>query len=275
MKTVILDTDIGIDPDDFIALLYGLNSSDITIPLIVTSLDKSGYKKSLVKEILKYKNLENEIKVVKGRDNNGFMDFIYIDNIPQSYDDSYLDSINTVIKNNDEVFYVCLSSLSNFNEYIQKFGNTPKLKLIQMGGNENRCEYNFLQDYDSAINIFNNRNLKKTLITSEITNNENIAITQNSGLYKLINSKKGKEYKLLKENMDTFFSLVNKFYLHDPLTLSWIINPEHFEMRKGVITFIKNNSLYINKYNFNNNGDCNISINTNYKEFLKSLNQKI
>jgi inosine-uridine nucleoside N-ribohydrolase len=275
MKNIILDTDIGIDPDDFVTLLYGLNSKEINIPLIVTALDKSGYKKNLVNKILDYKGLNNKINVVKGRDNYGYIDFTYVDTSAELKNDNYLDAINTVIENNDEVYYLGLSCLSTFDEYIQKFGVSSNLKLVQMGGNETRYEYNFSQDMDSAIRVFNNRELEKILITSEITNNDEIKIKPNSELIKIINSKKGKEYDLLKKNIEIFISLVGSFNLHDPLTLSYVFDNNFLDMKKGFVNFVEKEKFYINKYDFNINGDTNISIDTNYSDFLKFLYPRI
>jgi hypothetical protein len=44
VKHVILDTDIGGDPDDAFALLLGLNSPEINIDLIVTSDEHKGHR---------------------------------------------------------------------------------------------------------------------------------------------------------------------------------------------------------------------------------------
>lgn len=50
---VILDTDIGGDPDDTFALLLALNSPEISLDLIVTSDEHRGHREAFANELLK------------------------------------------------------------------------------------------------------------------------------------------------------------------------------------------------------------------------------
>ena len=61
-KGIILDTDIGYDPDDLFALLLLLKNS--RIDLIVTNDDPDGRRAIFVTKILEI--LEKEVKVVQG-----------------------------------------------------------------------------------------------------------------------------------------------------------------------------------------------------------------
>jgi len=68
MKTgVILDTDIGFDPDDLFALLLLLNSPELKIDLIVTGDEVEGKRAVFTKKILDQCGRQ-DIKVVQGED---------------------------------------------------------------------------------------------------------------------------------------------------------------------------------------------------------------
>ena len=82
MKQVIIDTDIGGDPDDLCALLLALRSPELHIDLIVTN-DEYGQKRAVyAKEFLSLVN--REIPVVSGaaigpaRSNKNFFFFPYL-----------------------------------------------------------------------------------------------------------------------------------------------------------------------------------------------------
>ena len=49
-KRVILDTDIGGDPDDAFALLFALNSPELTLDLVVTNDENEGNRARFAKE---------------------------------------------------------------------------------------------------------------------------------------------------------------------------------------------------------------------------------
>jgi len=66
-----MDSDVGLDPDDIIALLLALNSESLAVDLIVTNEENKGSRASIVKKVLEYTNNEH-MKVVKGEDTSSF-----------------------------------------------------------------------------------------------------------------------------------------------------------------------------------------------------------
>ncbi|MHA1340529.1 MAG: nucleoside hydrolase [Promethearchaeota archaeon] len=281
---IILDTDIGFDPDDCVALLLALNSPEIDIKLIITNKDADGNSYNLVKRILKAKKRE-DIKLFQGF----LRPFYAVKNLKDAKlneeEISILQALDEVIQNEDKIYYICIASLRNLANYLrfyeEKNNNLDDLRmnlnLVQMGGNENRRESNFTMDYGAAQYVFS-RKLKTTLVTSEITNNPEILVWEESDFYEKVYKSPVEEHKILMENINQFFSIYPAFFLHDPLTIASLIDESIFEFRYGSVEFLENG---FNKYHFaeNNNiyenNHVRISVKADYNKFLNLINSRI
>ncbi|MHA1377041.1 MAG: hypothetical protein ACTSRG_01545 [Candidatus Helarchaeota archaeon] len=110
MKHVIIDTDIGGDPDDFIALLLALKSN-VIIDLIVTSEDYKGYRANLVKTILELTDNE-DIRIVRGNESTNYFFLMERKSDPNISTD-HLEEIHKIVKEHEMIHYVGISSLTN------------------------------------------------------------------------------------------------------------------------------------------------------------------
>lgn len=273
---VIINTDIGMDPDDIVALLIALRSSILDIRLIITSEDKEGLRYRLVKKILEYVG-RSDIKVVRG-DGSKFSYHFLIDSIRlqkaapiKDGDMDYIGAIKSVIEEVGNIYFVGISSLTNLSNYIRTYPNdVNKIILYQMGGSERKYEYNFNLDAMAAENVLHS-GMECYIVTSEITNNPAISVGMSSRLYSLflLHKKKGaKEFELLLENIENF----PRFNLHDPLTISTLMNKDFVKFEKYDVKFKweeLGHRAAINQYIRNQNSRISISTSCDYAKFME------
>ncbi len=259
-KNVVVETDIGFDPDDMIALTALLKAPNINIKLIVPSEDKQGYRAHVIDELLR--RGDYSIPIVSGPDtNNNCNVFIKKESIVNN---DYIESITSLL-DNELIYYVNLSSLTNLNHLINSIGVPDNLLLIQMGGSSFKREYNFNLDFESARNVLLS-GVKTKLITSEVTNVGEILIDRDSFLYKTLND--NPLHKLIKQNINYFFGLSPFFLLHDPLTAFAVIDESIFDFKATRVLFLDNG---FNEYDFNDNSSIETPIKVNYASFINKL----
>lgn len=180
--------------------------------------------------------------------------------------DNYIEEINNVIKKYEKTYYIGIGSLTNLSNYLKNCKIIPSIELVQMGGSANRREHNFNLDYNATKYVFS-QDIKITLITSEITNNEKILITSSSPLYNIIQNSDSEVIKLL------FLNIINfdvPFFLHDPLTLSYIINDDFLIFQPAKLSFLNSGEIMYNKC-FESN--IKISISAKYNQFIDYVYQ--
>jgi inosine-uridine nucleoside N-ribohydrolase len=261
-KHIIIDTDIGFDPDDFVALLLILANKKVKVDLIVTNQEIGGQRAAFIRRVLRCSN-KTHIPVVKGKETNNpyFLMSNMVKKQPEKKRD-YSNQINEVLNRNNHTYYLCLGALTNIAEYLKNYDLNPNLTLIQMGGSERREEHNFSMDYESARYVFS-QEIDAKLVTSEITNNREILITSETKLHELIRNSNLDMLQLLYKNIHRFKS---PFYLHDPLTSTAVINDAFLEYKPGEVRFYDN---HINKYEFNKEGKVQIAVGADYSNFMK------
>ncbi len=275
VKHIILDTDIGGDPDDFFALLLALNSPEIKIDLIVTCDEHKGHRASFTKQILK--KLKKDIPVVQGKDIGHDLclvcDFAKKDKIEKDY----LAKLKEVVEKNSKTYYVCISpetNLAKFLDYAPELKS--KLELVIMGGALNyrkkgEAEHNIRYDVDAARNVFY-FDIKKRYVLSDTTFKKSLIVDKNHQIYKNIENSNSPIKTFLLKNMQNFFE---KYYpatmMHDPLTLSYLIKPEFltFEQKKidmnekGIMQLSDKGKL------------TTVSCDADYQRFMKFLEKRL
>src|SRR3989344_5301588 len=94
---VILDTDIGYDPDDLFALLLLLNSPELRLDLVVTGDEVGGKRAAFARKVLDQCGRQ-DLKVVQGEDlgNHNFVVDELIQDCVYSPETNYLDSMKEV-----------------------------------------------------------------------------------------------------------------------------------------------------------------------------------
>lgn len=275
MKNIILDTDIGGDPDDTFALLLGINSPEIKIDLAVTSDEHKGYRASFARDIIK--KLELDIPVIKGSDLGNNKYCIIDDLVEPSKNEDFLQKIKEVISRNKYTYYVCISPQTNLAAFLDYApGLISKFEVIIMGGainyrKKNVAEHNIRQDSASAIKVFHS-DIPKKYVLSDITFNKELEINEGHPIYRKIeNSESPIKDVLIKSFQNFFHKLYPSCYMHDPLTLSYLIKPKFlsFEQNKieinskGIMQFSESGKL------------TTVSKNADYQGFMKFLSQRL
>ena len=231
MKHVILDTDIGTDPDDFVALMLALklDQKDISLDAIVTSNERNGRRARLVRRILDLYG-GRDIPIIQGTELNGH--FYWMDDFP--YNGTFGTDFPGRTKQLAEQFpginYVSIGPMSNLAKILKTYPELKdRIKVTQMGGFEKRgigrllpVDYNFFLDSESAkYSVGNSEDM--SLVTGNVTGNPGIAVPFYSKIHGELKSRKG-AYRLLGENFNRYYQKgIPVDFMHDPLTLSTLI----------------------------------------------------
>lgn len=242
-KHVVIDTDIGGDPDDALALLFGLNSPEIRIELIVTSDEHKGHRAEFTRKLLQA--LKINVPVISGSNlgNNRccvICDLIDADMDSENRKTSYLSAIKKVILRNSKTYYVCIGPQTNLAQFLRYAPELAlKLEIVMMAGTVNyrkkgRAEHNIRYDVGSAREVFYS-DADKRYVLSDTTFNPALQVDEHHSIYKRLLDSDSPAKKILLKNFQNFF---RRFYpstfMHDPLTLSYVINQEFltFNQRK-------------------------------------------
>jgi len=105
MKTIILDNDIGTNPDDFFSLLMLLNSNNINLPLVISGNNYPFLRARLAKKIIDQNGREGVV-VVSGEP-AGHIDFHaqeFIEGYESEINSDYKSEIKKVLDNHGELF---------------------------------------------------------------------------------------------------------------------------------------------------------------------------
>ena len=263
MKHVILDTDIGGDPDDTFALLLALNSPELSIDLIVTSDEHKGHRASFTRALLK--SLGHNVTVVKGADLGHDKCCVVDDIARESPDDDYVSAMKDVIDKYNNVHYVCISPQTNLAGLLHTYPEVaPKLDITIMGGalkyRKPGPEHNIKYDIASARSVFES-NTRKLYVVSDTTFKPELEVNEQHWLYQRLDRSEHPARHLLVRSMQNFFKKLHKStIMHDPLTLSGLIDntiltyePKKLrigldgvmrEDAKGEITFVSSHANY-------------------------------
>ncbi|MDP3918684.1 MAG: nucleoside hydrolase [Nanoarchaeota archaeon] len=224
---LILDTDIGYDPDDLFGLLLILNSPEVKLDLIITGDEVEGKRAKLLKKILNI--LNEDIEVVQGEDlgNKEFVIDEFIENESYNISQDYLTSVKKVLEKYDKVIYINIQGFSNLAKILDTIPESKeKLIIYQMGGavdyirRPNWTEHNVKIDINSAIKVLNS-DIKLSLIMAQTTFNPIFKIDNNHEIFKLLESSTNEVHKILVKhclnfnNKTTFWT-----HMHDPLAIS-------------------------------------------------------
>jgi len=257
MKHIIIDTDLGGDPDDLCALLLAINSPELKIELVVTSDEHSQRRAKYAKLFLSLVN--KEIPVISGATSKSskkdecFAVDKLISNEYTQIDNDYLVSIQKAIEKNKLTYYVCLGAESNLSEFINKHPHLKdKVEIIIMGGslhrNRHRAGHNVRCDIKSAINVFNS-DWNKRYVLGDVTHKDEILINEKHSFFKKLSSSEKHHLNFVAKSIKYFFNKYHCvfFWLHDPLTVASLIDEKIIKFTnlklkmnsKGVISISK------------------------------------
>ncbi|MDE1674757.1 nucleoside hydrolase [Nocardia gipuzkoensis] len=240
---IILDTDIGGDPDDAFAVACAARLPELA--LVVTADEIHGRRARFARHLLDLRG-RPEVPVIRGADlgNTRYwsVDGLIPDNIANQPND-VLGAVEALCAGTDgPVRWVGCGPLTNLADILRA---SPELKnqlvVTQMGGaitypDPARAEHNFRLDPDAARFVVATV-AELTLVPSDVTFTEEIAIHADTGLYRCLAAADAPAWAaLLADHLDRWFS---SFYpsskQHDPLALTVALELPFVELTRPAI----------------------------------------
>ena len=256
-RRVILDTDIGYDPDDLFALLLLLNSPEINIDLIVTGDEVGGKRAVFLQKILQVCG-RSDIPVVEGED-LGNSDFV-VDELIKGFECStnkdYLTAMKELMDESQELIYLGISGFTNLANFLKKFPESiGKLKVYAMGGaigfsrRPGWVEHNIKIDKESARYVLS-RGVDISLVMTQTTFQECYEVSDDTELYHNLKRSKEPIHDLLLRHLSLFHDSKGFWsYMHDPLTVSVALGKDFVSFYESGIEMDESGSLSLSTKN--------------------------
>jgi len=273
IKHVILDTDIGGDPDDVLALLFGLYSPEIQIDLIVTSDEHKGHRAEFARQILM--KLGKVVPVIKGSDLGNNRCCVICDLVEVDVSTSnYLPAVRQVIQNNLKTYYICIGPQTNLATFIEFAPElVSKLEVVIMGGaiNYRKVDHNIRYDVKSARKVFAS-DINMRWVLRNTTFNPALKINKRHPIYKRLKESVLTAKEMLIKNFQNYFNkLHSSTIMHDPLTLSYVINPKFITFEEKRIEMDKGGG-----FQFSERGRLlTVSTAASYQKFMDFFNRRL
>lgn len=227
MNSVILDTDIGYDPDDMIALLLLLKSPEASLDLIITGDEIGRRRARFARQVLDLAD-RADIPVVAGRD-VGNRNFVVNDLLDGRYEISkdYRKAMLEVLDKSEQVTYIGIDGFSNLARFIGRHPERiEQLTVYQMGGaldyerKPGWIEHNVKIDVPSARRIFTS-DVDLSLVLSQTTFRPDYEVNDTHPIYHQLKESENRAYRLLADHIDRFHGVKGYWTrMHDPLTVS-------------------------------------------------------
>lgn len=234
MKKLLIDTDIGDDIDDALALAYVLGDKELDLIAVTTVFRKTKLRTKIALQLLKTYN-RFDIPVATGIEKPLIAKTDETD-VPCQWDDAFFDieencSLNAIelivktIKENPDVTIVPIGPLTNIACAVRMYPEImAEVPLIIMGGKISGCypEWNILCDPEAAAIVFSScKNI--TMVGLDVTEKCRLTIPD----VKKLDSSSNPRHQLLSK-------LINQWahghevapVLHDPLTVGYLAHPE-------------------------------------------------
>ena len=245
--SVILDTDIGTNPDDLFALCLLLKSPELNLELVVTGDEINGKRAQFVRKTLDNFG-KSEILTVQG-ENLGSDDFAVDDLINDvNYEIScdYLSAMKNLINNSDKVTYIGIQGFTNLANLLKKYPEVKqKLEVYQMGGaidfeiRAGWVEHNVAIDVNSAQYVLNS-GVNISMIMAQTTFNPKLVVDQNHLIYKKLLKSKNLVYQDLVKHCE-IYNQNNNYWpkMHDPLTVAAALGKNFVDFYEASIVIDK------------------------------------
>ncbi|MFD3427394.1 nucleoside hydrolase [Nocardia fluminea] len=225
---VIIDTDIGGDPDDAIALICAA----VAIPelaLVVTSDEHDGGRARFARYLLDLLG-RSDVPVVAGAQLSATRYWVVADLVPDdtpAQPRNVVVAVSKVCAGGGPVRWVGMGPLTNLAYVITENPQlADQLAITQTGGAINyrdpaRASHNFRLDPDAAITVVNDAT-RLQLVISDVTTNEAVAIRPGDDFYLRLTTPQAPPWAaVLRQHLDHWFDTFHPFsHQHDPLTLS-------------------------------------------------------
>jgi len=250
-KKLLLDTDIGSDIDDVLALIYILNKMDAELLGITTVSGQAGQRANLAQKICFDEN-KKDIPIFKGFSNPIIGKQIQ-KTAPQSevldkefnINNDPIEAVkfmsDTIKANPDKITLIGIGPLTNIAYLFKLFPETKKLikDIVLMNGvffscpyETHKAEWNTLLDPIAAEIVYENiKDIDNLMVGLDVTTQ--CKINSKESINKFSN------YKGNTETIIAPLQVWNKDFdevvFHDPLAVASIFKPELLETQKGVV----------------------------------------
>ncbi len=240
-----IDTDVGGDIDDALALLLAMSSKELEIIGVSTVFENTVARAKIAKTLLEMGGF-NDIPVYAGIGNPRKATNVHTlpiseEHIPQTYEESVfggaqisstpaVEALKNALDDSKEGFYVVtLGALTNLAELIEKYPHSAnKIRgLYIMGGavKLNYNEFNFTCDPESAALVMRS-SLPKYVVPLDVTFQCCLTVEQSRRLQNC-NS------PLLKTVLRMSSLWGHEMILHDPLTLGILLRENFVDLKEG------------------------------------------
>lgn len=256
MKTIILDHDIGTNPDDFFSLLILLNSKDIHLPLVISGNNHPVERALFAHKIIKNHGRKN-IDIVSG-EKTGFIEFFayeYIKDYKVEISNDYSNAIKKVLDTHSEVIYVCIQGVSNIATFLKRFPEyQDRFEIIHMGLTLTAAENYIKGGTNMEADLPNTKYLyelglkKMKVVGSHTTINDAIRVGPDTEIYKKLEKSVLENHRMLFTHLQEFHKRRNIWpALHDPLTVSVALGCDFVNFEKYLVDFREDGQYRLGK----------------------------
>lgn len=226
---MIIDTDIGGDPDDAIALAIAARSAP-QLALVITCDEHDGDRARFARYLLDLLD-RRDVPVIAGRSLGPTRYFAIDGLIPDEVPSQPTEVVDAVVELSrhaaEPVRWLGIGPLSNLAAvFAAQADVAARLTVTQMGGalryrDPTRAEHNFRLDAPAAIRVLCDAH-RPRLVTSDVTFVPDIELDRASEIYRLLAASDAPEWaRLLTSHLDRWFGASHpSTFQHDPLTLS-------------------------------------------------------
>ncbi len=243
MKTIILDHDIGTNPDDFFALLLLLNSPEVSLAMTISGNNFPLERAQMMGHILAKSGNEHIPSYVGEK--TGTIDFY-----GQRYqsdlvvEDSYIEAVKRIIESSNEVVYLCIQGMSNLATFLNTYpmyqdaftvvhmGMRRPTEIYSSGGTNMEADLN-------AAHFVYQLGLKKLFVVGgHTTTQDAIRVTPQTTLYKKLETSTEPLHRMLFADLLAFYERRGIWpALHDPLATSVALGREYVTFDDVAVTF--------------------------------------
>ena len=252
MKKIWIDTDIGGDIDDALAILLSIALKDkIEILGVSTVFENTIARAKIVKTLFDFANMK-DIKVYAGFQKPYKIKKVFHDKVDENkYPITYIKDVfdkaiiekedaifglKKALKNNKDVTIITIGALTNIAKLIETNDDCLQniKEIVIMGGaiNMNLNEFNISCDPDAA-KIVLNSNINKKMVSLDVTFRCELTTEQTNKLFAC-------QSMLVKTVMNMSRMWGHNIFLHDPLALSEAISNDYVTFVNGKLDVITN-----------------------------------
>jgi purine nucleosidase len=256
MKKIILDTDIGTDVDDSIALMYCLNNPEIELLSITTVHGNAQLRAKIAKKFIGKRN----IPVAAGLDKPLVKKEIYwmghegkgvLDGTEQEPEQNAVELLYKTISKNKDVSLVCIGPLTNIAALLQQKPEVKRqIKEIYFMGSAVEKNGLFIPNYEKhnikvdpeAADVIFNSGIELKIITTELSKGIYTAKKE----FEELRDKRKPFTEYLYQNAMQYMAARKQevCYLYDPLTVLAVTEPGLIKFEtKGKISVSQSTDL--------------------------------